>query len=60
MNFTKSIKVTNEKNVLVQVPKAVVCEWGVRAGDMLEVSFDGEKVTIKPNVRHRGGAAESC
>jgi len=53
MIYIKTVKVTNPKNVLVQLPRHIVDKWGLKQGDGLEV-FTNEKeetITIKP----RGG-----
>jgi len=53
MTYIKTVKVTNPKNVLVQLPRYIVDKWGLKQGDGLEV-FTNEKeetITIKP----RGG-----
>ena len=53
MIYIKTVKVTNPKNVLVQLPRHIVDKWGLKQGDSLEV-FTNEKeetITIKP----RGG-----
>ena len=53
MIHIKTVKVTNPKNVLVQLPRHIVDKWGLKQGDGLEV-FTNEKeetITIKP----RGG-----
>ena len=54
--FSKTVKVTNMKNVLVQIPKAVVSDWGLKVGDELEFIYKDGEATIKPSV-YRGGQA---
>lgn len=53
MTRIKTVKVTNPKNVLVQLPRYIVDKWGLKQGDGLEVFTDEkeETITIKP----RGG-----
>ena len=53
MTHIKTVKVTNPKNVLVQLPRYIVDKWGLKQGDGLEVLTDEkeETITIKP----RGG-----
>ena len=53
MIYIKTVKVTNPKNVLVQLPRYIVDKWGLKQGDGLEVLTDEkeETITIKP----RGG-----
>ena len=51
--FRKEVNVTNMRNVLVQIPKAVVADWGLRVGDTLEVEYKDGKISIRPNVYGR-------
>jgi len=53
MTYIKTVKVTNPKNVIVQLPRYIVDKWGLKQGDGLEVLTDEneETITIKP----RGG-----
>lgn len=49
--LTKTVKITNRRNVLVQIPGFVIAAWpGV---DELEVYYDEDTqtVTIKPNLQ---------
>ena len=48
--FSKTVNVTNKKNILVQVPKAVATDWGLEIGDKLEVVYNGDALTISPSV----------
>lgn len=52
--FSKTINVTNLKNVLCQVPKAVVSDWGLEVGDELELIYKDGEITIRPYVQRRG------
>lgn len=52
--FKKTVNVTNHKNILVQVPRAVAADWGLRVGDKLEVAYNGDTLTIYPTVQGRG------
>ncbi len=52
--FSKTVNVTNLKNVLCQVPKAVVSDWGLKVGDELELIYKDGEITIRPNVQRRG------
>lgn len=56
----KTVKVTNPRNVLVQLPSFVIANWGVALGSHLEVHYDDTKqqITICPAVLGRGNAAE--
>lgn len=56
--FMKLVKVTNNKNVLVQVPRVVALDWELKIGDKLEVRYEEDKLTIRPAVQGRGGATE--
>lgn len=58
----KTIKVTNEKNVLVQIPRLVAKKWNLQKGDELNVNItdDEERIVIThakkvPNGRHDEG-----
>ena len=54
----KVVKITNPKNVLVQLPCAIVNNWGLLEGDGIEVHVpeDGKAVVLKPKkMRDRGG-----
>ncbi len=50
MTYIKTVKVTNPKNVIVQLPRYIVDKWGLKQGDGLEVLTDEkeETITIKP------------
>ena len=54
----KTVKVTNPRNVLVQIPGFVVAQWGAQMGDMLEVLYDEEadEVRIGKVLQHRRGS----
>lgn len=56
--FRKTINITTTKNVLCQIPRAVVAEWGLKEGDTLELTYEDDKVTIIPNVQRRSDVAE--
>ena len=56
--FSKTINVTNQKNVLCQIPRAVIADWGVKEGDTLELTYEDGEVTIRPNVQRRSNAAQ--
>lgn len=48
----KTIKITNNNNVLVQIPKAVIDLWNINNGDSLEMFLnDNKEIILKP----RGG-----
>ena len=57
--FSKTINVTNLKNVLCQVPRAVVADWGLKVGDELELTYKDGEVTIRPYVQ-RGSGLTGC
>lgn len=46
----KTVKIKNDKNVLVQVPGFVINNWGLKTGDSVEVSVsaDEKSIIIKP------------
>lgn len=47
--FSKTVNVTTTRNVLCQIPRAVVADWGLKKGDTLELTYEDGTVTIKPN-----------
>lgn len=56
----KTVRVTNPRNVVLQIPGFVASEWGIRLDDELEVHYDqttGE-VTIRKTVQ-RGSSASA-
>lgn len=59
MFFSKTVNVTNLKNVLCQIPGAVVSDWGLEVGDTLELTYKDGKVTIEPHVQ-RGSGLTGC
>lgn len=58
--FSKTVNVTNTKNVLCQVPKAVVSDWGLKVGDELELIYRDGEITIRPYVQRGGSLTEGC
>lgn len=57
-DFRKTINVTNLRNVLCQVPKAVVFDWDLKVGDELELIYKEGEITIRPHVQQRSNTAE--
>lgn len=55
--FSKTVNVTNDKNILCQIPRAVASDWGLKVGDTLELTYKNGEVTIRPNVRRGSDAA---
>ena len=55
--FSKTVNVTNDKNILVQVPRAVASDWGLKIGDTLEVVYNGDTLTVYPSVQRRSDAS---
>lgn len=49
--LTKTVKITNRRNVLVQIPGFIIAAWP--GADELEVHYDedNQTVTIKPNLQ---------
>lgn len=49
--LTKTVKITNRRNVLVQIPGFVIAAWS--DAEELEVYYDEDDntITIKPNVQ---------
>lgn len=58
-SFEKTVNVTNLKNVLCQIPRAVVSDWGLKVGDTLELIYKDGEVTIRPHVLRGRGLTES-
>lgn len=58
--LVKTVRITNPRNVLVQIPSFIIGNWNLTLSDKLEVHYDEEaqEVTIKQAVRRRGGADE--
>lgn len=56
----KTVRVTNPRNVLVQLPSFIMANWGVTLDSNLEVHYDEEQqqVTIRPSVQRRRNATE--
>ena len=50
MDKLKTVKVKNNSNVLVQVPKVIVDKWGLQNGDSIEVILTdgGDALILKP------------
>jgi bifunctional DNA-binding transcriptional regulator/antitoxin component of YhaV-PrlF toxin-antitoxin module len=48
--YIKTVKVTNPKNVIVQIPKFVVENWGLNEKDGVEVHINSEEkyLILKP------------
>ena len=42
----KTVKVTNSKNVVVQVPGFVVEKWGLKEGDSIDVLLDDREGAV--------------
>ena len=53
LTFKKTVNVTNNKNILVQVPRAVATDWGIKKGDTLELTYKNGEVTIRPDLHGR-------
>lgn len=51
MFFSKTVNITNLKNVLCQIPSAVVSDWDLKVGDTLELTYKDGKITIEPHVQ---------
>lgn len=55
----KTIKVTNSKNVVLQIPGYVSATWGLITGSQLEMHFENGQVIIKPSIYRRNTVSES-
>jgi len=51
--LVKTVKITNRRNVLVQIPGFVIAAWP--SADELEVYYDEDKqtITIRPSIQRR-------
>ena len=51
--LAKTVKITNRRNVLVQIPGFVIAAWP--SADELEVYYDEDKqtITIRPSIQRR-------
>lgn len=60
--LVKTTRVTNPRNVLVQIPSFIVANWNLRVSDKLEVHYNESKneVTIRPHVQRGSGFNEGC
>lgn len=47
----KRVKVTNRNNVVLQIPKWVVDEWGLNNNDYVDILLDVDKRIIITPVR---------
>lgn len=56
--FSKTVNVTTTRNVLCQIPRAVVADWGLQEGDTLELTYRNGEITIRPNVQRRSCLTE--
>lgn len=58
----KTANVTNVRNVLIQIPGAIIAQWGLQNNDTLEVSFDEETnaIIVKPGTRRGGNTIKPC
>lgn len=59
----KTVKVTNPKNVLVQIPSLIAgVAWSLKEGDLLEVLYSDEtqEITIRPYIPGRSKTTERC
>lgn len=56
--LAKTVKITNRRNVLVQIPGFVIAAWP--SADELEVYYDEDKqtITIRPSIQRRINFAE--
>lgn len=58
----KTIRVTNPKNVVLQIPGYVASVWGLTSDSQLELHFDtnNEQVIIRPCLYGRSKITEGC
>lgn len=55
----KTVKITNPRNVLVQIPSFVIAQWHLNADSRLEVSYneDTGQITVQPSLLGRSDTA---
>ena len=60
--LVKTVRVSNPRNVLVQIPSFIVANWNLKADTRLEVHYDEEnnKITIQPGLQRRSRLNEGC
>lgn len=60
--LVKTVRVTNPRNAILQIPSFIVAAWQLKLDDRLEVHYneDTGEITIRPHVRRRGGPTDSC
>jgi hypothetical protein len=48
----KTVKVTNPRNVVVQIPSFIIAKWHINENSELEVHYNEQTktVTIKPTI----------
>lgn len=58
--LVKTTKITNPRNVLVQIPSFILAEWEAHLGSNLEVHYDEftKQITINKAIQRRGNIAE--
>lgn len=58
LHHIKTVRVTNPKNTVIQVPGVVTDKWGINIGDAVEVYYDSETdiVMLKPRRGYLGNA----
>lgn len=51
----KTIRVTNARNVLLQIPSVIIAAWRVKTGSQLEVHYDEatQLITIRQAIPGR-------
>jgi len=56
MMLLKTVRVKNEKNVLVQIPGFVIEAWGIKKHDALEMTIGEDNIIrIAPKAPSDGG-----
>lgn len=58
--LVKTVRVTNPRNAILQIPSFIVAAWQLKLDDRLEMHYNEDtcEITIRPHVRRRGGPAE--
>lgn len=58
--LVKTVRVTNPRNAILQIPSFIVAAWQLKLDDRLEVHYneDTKEITIRPDVRRRSRLSE--
>ena len=59
MESIKTVRITNKRNVLVQIPSYIIAKWNPSTLNHLEVLYDekNDQVCVRPCIHRRSDAA---